>query len=1157
MPEPVAEEFWASGFGLRPITTQEGNVSHRRSYAFALAIALVLSGLASSGSSADPPQDRSPTSGGQVTAEAVSPTSATVTLITGDVVTLETADDGRQSVTVRPAVRADGRAPDFNQYVLDDQLFVVPDDMMSLVPERLDRNLFNISLLASSGLDDASTDGVQVILQNGATTTSRKALPSVDNLPGVTAERRLESIGAVAAAVDKQEATGFVASAIDAGVERIWLDAPLETTDVDSAPQIGAPTAWDLGFTGEGVRIAVLDTGIDEEHPDLSGAVVAAQDFSGGGDPDDHQGHGTHVASTAAGRGVGDAVNKGMAYDADLINGKILNDSGNGEMSWLIDGLEWASGEQDADIVNLSIGVRGYYTDGTDPWSEAVNSVVEGYGTLVVAAAGNDGRSGINPPGAADLALTVGAVDDWDYIAPFSGRGPRTGDWALKPDLTAPGMGIIAALADGASFGNPVDDLYTAASGTSMATPHVSGAAALLMQQRPELTGQQVKSLLMGTAEATGLASVWDEGTGRLFVPTALEQTTWAEPASLSLGYHPYPHEGDPVVQDLTYRNSGESEVTLTLTAEVTDEQGNAPAPEQFSVGANTLVVPAGGTATVPVTLDLAAGETGLYSGAITATDLDGREVRTTVGWFKEPVMMDLTVDVTNRDGEPAGGQTTVDVVNVDNYEQYFELNIPVVDGQASLRVPPGTYSVMAYVADYDDAGAYRDRLSSVMEPEVDVTADSTVTLDARDAAPATVDTGRPVEITSQAVGQMRQDANGRLSTHSWTLGSDTEVFAAPTEEVTIGGFEYYTRWSLEQAERDQQWRRPPRKTPTPYTYDVVFPESVVPDVAELAYIADETNTVAIDTSYRASAPDSPVGTVRHMWRPYDQFSFTNLQRHTAPVTRTEYVSTGDSRWAQYLYAYSTPTRPFDGLMMSAPRTYPTAGRLSTTWLHAALRGGLKPDMGSPVDASAYRDGDMLGLDVLTYVDNSGHFMQPFAQEDSFSTQLYADGQLLLSSDASGWAQVQVPAGVADYRLVADATRDQEWWTSSTRQHTEWEFSSDTTSEATVLPLLDVSMVPQRLDELNHATKRNTVVELDVTHQDGSHGPRIKGVRAWWSSDDGVTWEPAQMKHKKGDWTAKVKAPKGSGPISLKVQAWDAAGSRVTQEVIRAYVADG
>ena len=143
--------------------------------------------------------------------------------------------------------------------------------------------------------------------------------------------------------------------------------------------------------------------------------------------------------------------------------------------------MEWAAA-QGADVVNMSLGAA-FPSNGTAPMDQAVNALTRGSGTLFVVAAGNSGPSGssVGSPGSADEALTVGAVDSADQIAEFSSRGPRIGDFAVKPDVTAPGVDIVAPLAAGAALGNDgqvVDGRYLKLSGTSRATPHVAGAAA-------------------------------------------------------------------------------------------------------------------------------------------------------------------------------------------------------------------------------------------------------------------------------------------------------------------------------------------------------------------------------------------------------------------------------------------------------------------------------------------------------------------------------------------------------------------------------------------------------------------------------------------------------------------------------------------------------
>ncbi|MEV0950025.1 S8 family serine peptidase [Promicromonospora sp. NPDC050249] len=229
---------------------------------------------------------------------------------------------------------------------------------------------------------------------------------------GIEPERRLESVDAVSAELDRAAASDLLAALQEpaAGARtaaaappdlKVWLDAPVETLDVDSSPQIGAPAAWEAGYTGEGVTVAVLDTGVDTTHPDLDDVLIGSRDFTGMGSTADHHGHGTHVASIALGSGdASDGVNRGVAPGADLLVGKVLGEDG-GATSWVIEGMEWAASEG-ADVVNMSLGERGNHSDGTDPGSLAVNALSAQYGTLFVISAGNAGRTATGrcpPPG--------------------------------------------------------------------------------------------------------------------------------------------------------------------------------------------------------------------------------------------------------------------------------------------------------------------------------------------------------------------------------------------------------------------------------------------------------------------------------------------------------------------------------------------------------------------------------------------------------------------------------------------------------------------------------------------------------------------------------------------------------------------------------------
>ncbi len=286
----------------------------------------------------------------------------------------------------------------------------------------------------------------------------------------------------------------------------------------------------DFGLTGRGVEVCIVDTGVDATHEQLdAGKVVAFADFTtdrtspapGQTDqPYDDQGHGTHVASIVAGDGQGGPLAfryRGVAPAASISAAKVLDAQGSGSTEQVIDGIAWCV-SRGADIISMSLG--GGATDGTDVLSEAVNTAVS-QGVVVVVAAGNAGsaQGTIASPGSAKLAITVGASSEWSgkrdnreksygpYLAPFSSRGGNT-EWP-KPDVVAPGVTVAAAGV--ASFSDPTG--YAVLSGTSMATPYVSGTVALMLQADPTLSPDRVRDILRGTAFDAGPAG-WDPDWG-------------------------------------------------------------------------------------------------------------------------------------------------------------------------------------------------------------------------------------------------------------------------------------------------------------------------------------------------------------------------------------------------------------------------------------------------------------------------------------------------------------------------------------------------------------------------------------------------------------------------------------------------------------------
>jgi len=275
-------------------------------------------------------------------------------------------------------------------------------------------------------------------------------------------------------------------------IEEIWPNLKMQSIpttesydDYDNLAQINAYAAWNLGYKGDDITIAILDTGIDSDHQILQNKVILKKDFTSeeNPDPEDHYGHGTHCAGIATGNGY---VN-GVAPNAKLINGKVLSDYGYGNTNDLIEAIEWAV-ENEADIISLSLGSLSQ----SNPKDRAVEAAIK-EGVVVVAAAGNDGNIGVISPGSNQHVITVGAVDQDSEVAYFSSY-EDFGRYS-KPDVVAPGVSILSSIPD---------NQFQKKSGTSMATPHVAGAAALLKQKNPDYTHQDIKQILIMTAKDIG-----------------------------------------------------------------------------------------------------------------------------------------------------------------------------------------------------------------------------------------------------------------------------------------------------------------------------------------------------------------------------------------------------------------------------------------------------------------------------------------------------------------------------------------------------------------------------------------------------------------------------------------------------------------------------
>ncbi len=241
----------------------------------------------------------------------------------------------------------------------------------------------------------------------------------------------------------------------------------------------------DTPYSGKGVSIAFLDTGISSI-PDFSGRILCFNDFlNNKRNMYDDNGHGTHVCGIASGNGR----YKGIAPSSNIVMLKVLNESGQGNASDVINGIQWIANNHkryNIKVVNMSIGTSAPVKN--DPLVEAVERLWD-MGITVVAAAGNNGpQSGtISSPGTSKKIITVASSDDEKFNTIFSGRGP-TSRCIIKPDILAPGSSIISCPSS--------DGSYKKLSGTSMSTPMISGAIALLLEKEPRLSPDDIKYML-------------------------------------------------------------------------------------------------------------------------------------------------------------------------------------------------------------------------------------------------------------------------------------------------------------------------------------------------------------------------------------------------------------------------------------------------------------------------------------------------------------------------------------------------------------------------------------------------------------------------------------------------------------------------------------
>ncbi|MET9630401.1 S8 family serine peptidase [Lentzea sp. NPDC006480] len=1016
------------------------------------------------------------------------PTAHWLTLVTGDQV--RTDDKGRPT-EFKPApgrehipvsTREDGK-----------HFYAIPADTESAIAEgKLDRRLFDLALLSRP--EYTKHDGLRVLVSTST------------GLPGA---RSFSKIGVDAVTVTSPSLWKSLDNHRSAQ-PTIWLDAVHKAELDRSTAQIGAPQAWQQGFDGKGVKIAVLDTGVDNTHPDLATQEIAEKNFTDSPDNADRVGHGTHVASIAAGTGAKSGGKyKGVAPGARIIDGKVLGDDGSGYESGILAGIEWAVA-QGADVVNMSLGGD----DGPllDPMEILINKLSQETGTLFVIASGNYGPNSVGSPGSADAALTVGAVDRDDKLASFSSTGPRNGDGAIKPDITAPGVGIGAAAAGklGETQPKPADG-YVTLSGTSMATPHVTGAAAILAQVHPDWRGDQLKAALMAAAKP-GAHNPFEQGAGRTDVAKAIKQTVTS--GSVSFGTALWPHHDDaPITRDVLYRNESDQPVTLDLAM-------NTSAPQGFFVLKDTkLTVPAHGAASTKITADTRLGgdASGTFSAYINASG-GGQTVVTPAAVTREPERYSVTIKAIGRDGKPAADwRTDLQGVTSDAKGTFHQLGT----GLETLRVPKGRYLLSArqWVGPDQPNPGYNWFNGTNFE----ITADTTITLDARQAKPVDIAlpdnpaerhsyirVGHKVPSMEYGWGLLGLPLNVLSTAHVGPAGKPGEMNELVVASYTGADHNEY-HLADQSTTLTQFW--------TGYRKHLQAKDLVTIEASAGATAEGRTGFLHAE----AALGDNPV--------------FGVAFGYPLPHKRKMHLYSPSHTWG---FRFEQDNGDATEAYWTAAEEQFKPGR---TYRKTFNTGVFGPALSGERRVGLFRDGDVLFGSLPFFTDGQGR--PGGSAVESGSTVLKLGDKVIDSTDRPLDLETffSLPETPGRYELTTTANRSGVA-AISTSVTTTWGFNSARTEGPAQIPLSMVRFTPELA--LDGTLPAHRLQRIPLTVQGGQH----KSLTTQVSYDKGTTWQKALVI---GD-SMFVTNPAMGGSVSLRATAVSKGGDSVTQTVINAYL---
>lgn len=963
------------------------------------------------------------------------------------------------------------------------------------------------------------------------------------------------------------------------GVEAVYPDIEVHALDDASNAAINADDVWALtdksgrNLIGTGITIAIIDTGVDYTHPDLGGGfgpgfkVVGGYDFvNDDSDPMDDHGHGTHVAGIIA----ADGALTGVAPGATLYAYKALDASGSGFMSDVIEAIEAASdpnGDGDTsdhvDIISMSLGGDG---SADDPVCAAVDYATS-LGILVVVAAGNSGSGyqTISSPGLAESALTVGAADNTGRVASFSSRGPGDG-LSAKPDVMAPGVSILSTVpVSGTSISDPTG--YKSLSGTSMATPHVSGAAALILQLYPTWSPDQVKAALMNAASDKGY-NMFVQGSGFLDVLASATEGMIATQPSYAVGIC---SSGASLALRVT--NIAPASVQVTVSVEsslVLYSNFTSPsAPVQanyLSASPTSFSVPAEGSSSIALTIAIPSDAAeGYYEGVVTASSSHS-SIRVPVSFVLLSLLQISVLDLTGTElSDPYGSVYVYRIPGGDSLIAVHGDGSPVPP--AALYVPSGTYNVHASGGMILYWGETPYLLSgTVVVPKG---SSASIVLDMRQATERTINAVSPEGMPLY------------LATFAWRAmydGSEDVEFFRAVHDYSVYGLEYFSvpaqfPFFMSDAQIALNLSF------TAYAFSPVMGEFM------------ELNGESITDRSRAGTDFSLRAFADRMYLvelPYPRIDQSSVPMAIQPVT-SELVETSikfdaagviDSPWTQGgtsrlpggltvfympIDAKATidpfPTGAVKSVFVSGPfalRYWPgsTEDTMHQAQFYEPDWTLLEPTIDSSVmvpDTSGLvampARGGYLSFGAGPFIPSSDFAISPSMLELRYPIFLDASGNGV--SESSPTYELR-----KDGVLISSDTLSEHWWLPSPVRYIQLsgagtytltldlESSSDVSAHTTAVSTFAVGAddyMPPRIESLSMPQKFSAGANVPLTLAVSDDGT-IASVSAEWSSDGGLTWVPLALSNDRpGIYSASFVPSPAVQAVSLRFTILDSA----------------